>query len=146
MANETTITRSSYEVCSASAAMGTGAYSTGSRTAIASITGITGTAKDYPQLDFQLNITGETILTGEVVNLYRIASDGTAAELAPTSTYAGHYVGSFILDVATVTTGTAYLYGVENIDQNDTFIWENGSAATLTASLEVRTRALVPGA
>ena len=143
MANESTITRSSYEVCSASAAMATGAYSTGSRTAVASITGITGTAKDYPTLDFQLKITAETIINDEIVNLYRISSDGTDTESTPSTTFNGHYVGSFLLEAAST---VAYLYSVENVDQEDTFIWENGSAASLTASLEVRTRGIVPGA
>ena len=143
MANEATISRSSYEVCSASAAMAAGGYSTGSRTAIADITGITGTQKDYPYLDFQLKITSETITNNETVNLYRISSDGTDTESTASTTFNGHYVGSFVLEEAST---VAYLYGVKNVDQNDTFIWENGSAASLTASLEVRTRTVVPGA
>jgi hypothetical protein len=143
MANETIVKRSSYGEMIASEAVATTVYSAGACTPIQSISAITTTEKDYPTLDFKLLISAETITNNEVVNLYRIASDGTNTESSASTTFNGHYVGSFVLEAAST---VAYLYGVTNVDPNDKFIWENKSAASITASLQVRTRGIGPAA
>jgi hypothetical protein len=142
MANETIVKRSSYGEMIPSDVVATTAYSDATITPVASISGITTTEKDYPILDFKLKVTAETFADNEVINLYRIASDGTDTE-ASAADYNGHYVGSFVFDVAST---VAYLYGVQNIDPYDQFIWENQSANSVTASLEVRTRGVGPAA
>ena len=141
MANEMTTVKGSYASLIASEAENDGAFCTISGALSGTVTDAT--EQTYPLLDFKLDVTAGTFSAGDTVNLYRIPGDGTDQAPTATSTHKHMYVGSFTLS------GTAdeyYLYGVNNVDANDKFIWEADVATSVTAQLYVRARTAAPAA
>lgn len=131
--------RGAYATLQASASVADGAVSAGSVTDIG--TALAATVEDYPLLDFKLTQSVGTPVTPGTVDVYRKASDGTNPAQTPTSTITHQYVGSFTL-AATAATKYYYLYGVPNVDQNDTYYCRNKSGATLTFLLAGRGRSV----
>jgi hypothetical protein len=130
------VTSGSYTSLIASEAENDGAFCTISGT-IASV--LAATVEDYPLLDFKLDVTAGTFAADDTVDLYRVPGDGTDQAPTPTSSYLQQYVGSFVLS------GSAdeyYLYGVNNPDNNDKFIWVPNVTTNITAQLFVRGRSL----
>lgn len=139
MANEATITKGSYVSLIASEQELDAAFCTLS----GALSGVLSAAEQtYPTLDFRFTTATDIPTEGGTVNLYRVPSDGTTDSPTPTSAYTKHYVGSFVLD--NVAAAAYYLYGVENVSENDKFIWENGNGSTVTGELSVRARTVGP--
>lgn len=141
MAGEAITLASSYTEIIASAAVGTGAWSADSSALSAVLT--TGNQKDYPTLDFQILVTAETFVDGEIIELYRIPSDGTNEAVSPDDYTSGapYYCGSVSAEAASA---TLYILGVENIHNTDKFKVKNGSASSATFSVKVRSRTIGP--
>jgi len=135
MTNETLISAGSYATCIASASITTGDFSTEGNTS--SIATAINSEQEYPLLDFQLTISSG-IASGEIVNLYRRASDGTTQAPIPVETNDGTkqtYVGNFLV---VSSSETRYLDGVRNMHPDDEYYIENTSNVSLTLGLKVR--------
>ena len=131
--------RGSYATIQAATSTANGAFCSGSRTAIG--TALAATVEDYPLLDLKLAVSSGTPTENGKVDVYRIPSDGTDAEPTPAGSFAPHYVGSFVMDNTAST--EYYIYGVSNVDQNDTFImYNNDGTSTLTIALSARGRSV----
>lgn len=131
------VTSGSYTQLIASEAEADGSFCTISGT-IASV--LAATVEDYPLLDFKLDVTSGTPTENGQVDLYRVPGDGIDQAPTPAGSYLQHYVGSFVLDNAS---DEYYIYGVENADNNDKFIWvNNDGSVTLTCTLYVRGRSV----
>lgn len=145
MSNETQVVRSTaWDTCIASAAVANGAYSTSGNSSSLSdmgTTNITATQKNYPLLDFFLNVSSGTIVAGDRFDLYRVPSDGTTTEDFDTGS---HPVGSFTL------TGSGdadkFCYGVANVNLTDEWQVKAITTNSLTVSVKVQTRGLAPAA
>ena len=131
--------RGAYATVQAAASTTDGNVCGGSVTDIG--TALAATVEDYPLLDFKLTHSVGTPSTPGTVDIYRKSSGGTNAAQTPTSTITHEYVGSFKL-AATAATKYYYVYGVPNVDQNDTYYMLNASGATLTIALAARGRSL----
>jgi len=110
------------------------AMDTGSRTA-ADAAAISANEKLYELHDFEL-VTGAGGTAGNTVDLYRIPN-GNAAGVTATPAYLQQYVRSFVISGGA---GSFYIYGVPVGDPKDTYITQNKSGATLTYSVNQRTR------
>jgi len=140
MADELTTIHGAYTEIIASASIAAGAIS-GESSSVA--TALSATEEIYAILDFKLG-SDTTHVAMETVDLYRRPSDGTNDSPAVTSTYKPHYVGTFTLNG---TTGTFYyVYGVENVDPEDTFYLFSNCAGTEDFALDMRGRTLKPAA
>ena len=140
MANELTTIHGSYASIISSAAVTGGAVS-GESSSVA--TALSATEEIYAELDFKL-LASTAHTAGDTVDVYRRASDGTNASPAVTLTHLHQYVGSITMN-GTVST-YYYLYGVQNVDPEDTFYFVNNSATTITFVLSVRGRTYQPAA
>lgn len=142
MANESVITKGTY----ASFFTGSGVADGGFPSISAALNGTVTDATEqlFPLLDFKLAVTSGVPTENATVDLYRVPSDGTDDAPTPVGAYLQQYVGSFVLDDAGTT--EYYLYGVSNVDDNDKFIVENNSGATLDFTVSVRARGVEPGA
>lgn len=146
MADEATVVRTGWETCIASAAVSDGAYSTSGNSSSLNDMGtgtISAAQKDWPLLDFYLNVSAGTIAAGDVVELYRVPN--SSANTAEDFDTGRDYVDSAVLTAA----GDAdvYFYGIANIDQYDEWqVKVTCNAASLTLSVKLRTRGLEPAA
>lgn len=141
MANEAELVVGTYAQLIASEAEVDGAFCTLSGALNAALTD---GSEDYPLLDFKLDVTSGTPTENGTVDLYRVPYDGTDQAPTPAGSYLQQYVGSFVLDNAA---DEYYLDGVTNVRKTDKFIWQNNDgSATLTCTLYVRGRTVVPGA
>ena len=107
---------------------------TGARTA-ADAAAISANEKLYELHDFQL-VTGAGGTAGNTVDLYRIPN-GNVAGVTATPAYLQQFVDSFVISGGA---GSFYIYGVPMGDPKDTYITQNKSGATLTYSVNQRTR------
>lgn len=137
MAGEAIIVKSPWFTAIGSSAPVADAMDTGARTS-ANDAAISATEKLFDLHDFELVIASGTPTQNNTVDLYRIPN-GNAAGRTPTPGYLHQYVDSFVLDSAT---GSYYIYGVSVGDEKDTYITQNKSGATLTYSVNQRTRSL----
>ena len=133
MANEALNASGAYTECTASASIASNGFSTAGNTsaigtAIASV-------DTYTLVDFQLNVTAGTVSAGDVINLYRRASDGTSQSPIPSSTNKYDYVGSFTINS---NSESRYKYSVANPDPNDEYYLENTGAGAITMNMKVR--------
>ena len=135
MANESIRAVSAWFTAIGSSAPANGAMDTGARTA-ADAAAISANEKLYDLHDFEMVLASGTPTANNTVDLYRIPN-GNAAGRTPTPSYLHQYVGSFVLDAAT---GSYYVYGVAVGDPKDTYITQNNGGATLTYSVNQRTR------
>ena len=140
MANELTTVHGAYTEIIASGTISSGGLSARS-TSVAGA--LSATEEIYSTLDFKLQAE-TTHVADETVDLYRRPSDGTNDAAAPTASYLHQYVGSFTLN------GTAstyyYLYGVANVDPEDTFYLVSNCAGSEDFSLDIRGRTFAPAA
>lgn len=135
MANETLQATGVYATVQAATSTADAALCAGVVTKIGSAIA---TEKLYPLLDFQVVVSVGTPVAGDTVDIYRRPSDGTSQSPAPqTADFLQQYVGSAVLDNQT---GTYYLYGVANPDDEDTYYMVNNGGATLTIELKARGR------
>ena len=147
MANEASIaTSTAWYAVIGSSSPADGAVDTGTRTAISS-TSLSAAEQVYTMLEFHLDITAAATAPTEnsTIDLYRIPNGNADAAETPTATFKAHYVGSFTLDNITGAQDQ-YLFGVANVDVNDTFITENNCGQTVTYSVNMQTRTVAPAA
>jgi hypothetical protein len=147
MANEAvTAVSAAWHTVIASSSPADGAFDAAAKTAIGATT-LSATEELYPLLDFHLDISAAATAPTEnaTVDLYRIANANSAAAPTPAGSYKQQYVGSFVLNDQTGAQDY-YIFGVANVDANDTFITQNNSGQTLTYLVAVRTRTIAPAA
>lgn len=147
MANEAVLTTSAaWHTVIASSSPVDGAFDAATKTAVGA-TSLSATEELFPLLDFHLDISAAATAPTEnsTVDLYRIPNANSAASPTPAGSYKSHYVGSFTLDNITGAQDY-YIFGVPNVDVNDTFITQNNSGQTLTYSVALRTRTIEPAA
>ena len=112
---------------------------TGARTSANAEASLSANEKLYELHDFQL-VTGAGGTAGNTVDLYRIPN-GNVAGVTATPAYLQQFVGSFVISGGA---GSFYIYGVPVGDPKDTYITQNQSGATLTYSVNQRTRTSGP--
>lgn len=147
MANESLQTTSAaWHTIIGSSSPTNAAFDTGTKTAIGS-TSLSATEELFELLDFHLDISaaGTALTEGSRVDVYRIPNANSAAAPTPAGSYKPHYVDSFIVDNLTGAQDY-YMFGVPNVDINDTFITQNNTGQTITYTVNVRTRTSEPGA
>ena len=140
MTGEAIVVRSAYGTAQAAqgSTVSNGSFSTGTVTAVASISGITGDQKDFVLLDFRFQVTSGTPTANQPIHIYRRPGDGTNQGPLPSAYESDQFVGMIQLDNAASSYG--FLYGVQNVDQNDTFYWLNDNDTAIDGVLSVRTR------
>lgn len=139
-------TSAAWHTVIASSSPADGAVDAATRTAISS-TSLSAAEQLYTMLDFHLDITAAATAPTEnsTIDLYRIPNGNSDPAETPTATFKAHYVGSFTLDNITGAQDQ-YLFGVANVDSNDTFVTENNCGQTVTYSVGLRTRTVAPAA
>ena len=135
MAGESINVRSAYVSISSAVQALDGGFSPLSSSIQASA--LTATEKELLMLDFRFVTSTDIPTAGTRVHLYRVPGDGTNQSPVPTATYKNHYVGSF--DLINVAAEQYFLYGVQNVDPNDGWLWE-ADGSTVRGELSVRTR------
>ena len=139
MAGETINERGSWVTIQAAGSTATAAFCAGSRTTIAAAL-TTGQEANYPFLDMQLTMSSGTVVSEDVVHVYRRnKADGTNEQPAPVSDYKHQYVGTFTMDDAAATS-YCYIFGIPNDDPSATYYLENQGTNTLTIALACRGR------
>ena len=141
MAGEAIQVKSAWFTAIGSSGPVTDAMDTGARTSAFAEGALSAAEKDYELHDFEL-VTGTGGTAGNTVDLYRIPN-GNAAGVTPTPAYLHEYVGSFVISAGA---GSFYIYGVAVGDPKDTYITQNKSGATITYSVNQRTRTSGPAA
>ena len=137
MAGESVVVRSAFGTICASEAIANGAFSSsGNASDIANNASIVGNEKDYPALDFRIFVTAGTVTVGDKFHIYRIPFGST------TFGQEDNYLGT----IEVYANNYYYFYGAANIEQTDKFQLKSATTNTLTVSLDVRTRAIEPGA
>lgn len=144
MTGEAANRQSDWDTCIASAAVNDGAYSTeANATSLAGMgtSNITAVQKQWPLLDFYIEVTAGTVADGDKLKLYRVQN--SSAENSENYGTGRNQVGQVTLTGATDT--DAYIRGVENADENDNWqVSPEIGGASLTFSVKCRTRTVGP--
>lgn len=139
MTGESTQVASDWFVGIGSSGPANGSMDTGARTSANDEASVVGAQKLYELHDFEL-VTGAGGTSGSAVDLYRIPNGNGAGEAA-TPSYLQQPVGSFVISG---NANSFYIYGVPVGDPKDTYITQNKSGATITYSVNQRTRTSGP--